>query len=112
PYWLAMDVTNLGSTAWPVTVPTFAPPPDPPYDGEVFLQVTWRSLDDPSRPRMVVPVQLTRDVAAQESITQHTLLARPAAPGRYAIEIAVRQRNGEGFEKPPSRALRGEIEVR
>jgi hypothetical protein len=112
PHWMQVSVRNLGDVAWPVMVPTFAPAFTTPYDGEVFLQVTWRSLDDPSRPPTVVRAPLRRDVAARESLAQPVMLPRPGAPGRYAIEIAVRQRNGEGFAEPASRALRGEIEVR
>jgi hypothetical protein len=111
PLWTQVTVRNLGNLAWPVTVPTFAPAFNAPYDGEVFLQVTWRSLDDPSRPPIVFPLQLRRDVAARELLAQPMMLPRPGLPGRYAIEIAVRQRNGEGFTEPLSRPLRGEIEV-
>ena len=55
--------------------------------------------------------QLRRDVRAHETMLQLVMLRTPATRGAYEVEIAVRQRSGEGFVSPPSRALRGRIKV-
>ena len=33
------------------------------------------------------------------------------APGRYRLELAVRQRNGEGFSPPASTSVQGVVDV-
>jgi hypothetical protein len=109
--WIDVVVKNLGDAAWPVSVPTFGELFTPPYDGEVFLQLTWRADDDPASEPTVSLSQLAHDVAAHESVRQRLVLRSPSVPGRYDVELAVRQRNGEGFVEPPSRFLRGIIEV-
>jgi hypothetical protein len=109
---LELRITNNGDTTWPVSVPTLAPPLEPPYDGEVHLQATWRRLGAPLEPPRTATIQLRRDVRPHETVVQVVVLRTPPKPGQYELEVAVRQRSGEGFTSPPSRALRGRVKVK
>jgi hypothetical protein len=109
---VALTVTNRGDATWPVCVPTFVRL-GAPYRGEVYVQATWQRLDaatDPVDP-IVQQLQLPQDVPPGESIAFAVWLTYPDTPGRYRLELAIRQRNGEGFSSPGSTSVQGVVEV-
>jgi hypothetical protein len=109
---LALVVTNEGDTMWPVNGPTFGRYFDPPYAGEVLMRAAWRPAGPAVSDSPVFDLELPRDLRAHESLAHGFLVPTPLAPGTYDLELAVRQRSGEGFTPPATRSLQGRIEVR
>jgi hypothetical protein len=105
-----LTVQNAARTTWPVTVPRLVPSVWPEFSGAVYLQATW-SREDATAAPVTFDLELPRDIRGGETVTDGYFLPTPAA-GRYALEIAVRQRGDEAFASPASQPLRGHVVVR
>ena len=118
---LELRVSNTGRTDWPVALQprsglrlNWTGRPEPIGRGAVCLAARWRALDpasarDPASPAVLLP--LRRDLPAGESLAQQVAVRTPSAPGRYQLEIAVKQLDGARFETPGDEPLRLELEV-
>jgi hypothetical protein len=107
--YAVLTVRNDGSVTWPVSVPRAIGADSARGAGEVYLQATWRREDEEAV-AATFDLALPRDVRAGEALVDAYRLRLPP-PGRYAVEIGVRQRNGEGFQAPASQPLRARVVV-
>jgi hypothetical protein len=82
----------------------------PEFAGQVYLQATWRREDAVAAP-VTFDLELPRDIRGGETLDAAYFLPTPAA-GRYAVEIAVRQRGDDAFAAPGNQPLRGTVLVR
>ncbi len=104
---LAVGVRNAGTKAWPVAVPTGVAPWQ-----EVHLTARWRpempGAADAGSDRIIA---LQRDVVPGERVELPVILATPAVPGTYVLEIAAEQTAGSRFDGPGNRPVRWRVRV-
>jgi hypothetical protein len=107
---VGLRVLNLGRAAWPVAVA-----PGAPETYTVYLLARWWRAGEPRDHEHVVLSQrldFQHDVDMGRWVTVETWLMPPEAPGRYALEIAVRQAEGTGFIGPGCRPIEQDILVK
>jgi hypothetical protein len=105
---LVVQVRNSGSAAWPIAVA-----PDTGDALTVALVSRWhpRSAGRGSPSSGLQRTPLGRDVASGETVSQALLLVTPAAPGTYALEVAVEQIYGARFHAEGNRPLRLRLQI-
>ncbi|HXJ34689.1 MAG TPA: hypothetical protein VMS22_11715 [Candidatus Eisenbacteria bacterium] len=103
---LTVLVRNLGDATWPAAVPG--------RGGRRFtvrLEATWGAGDDSTDGLSeAVTHDLRRDLGPREMLAETLILRAPPHPGRYRLEVALRQVAGADLACP-SNPARLEVEV-
>ncbi|MGH7895807.1 MAG: hypothetical protein ACREQL_14135, partial [Candidatus Binatia bacterium] len=93
---LSVSVTNHGWVSWPAVLPRREV-----RSYVVQVESRWiaqvEGAADASPPRVT---DLRRDVAPGETVEQTMVLAAPRVPGKYELELAVRQVDGSDLASP------------
>jgi hypothetical protein len=106
---LPLQVTDLGTADWPVSVPPGAPP-----TYTVRLEARWRRAGTPDDAESIAAretFELLRDVPAGDTLRQEVWLTPPTEPGPYRLEIAIFQLDGARFIAPGNEPLRVQTTV-
>jgi len=103
---LTLEITNRGRTAWPAAI---APARaltlsyhqlgrDPPRPYAVRISARWVAGESGPGETAEESREIRRDVPAGETIVQELVLAAPARPGDYLLEVRVGQLDGAAFD--------------
>jgi hypothetical protein len=106
PLSLFIDVSNLGTAVWPISVPEYAP-----HQYTVDLLAVWTRLGDPPVGLPPQTIALPRDVEAGETVSVRGSLVTPPIPGEYELVIRPRQLDGADFEGTGNVPLRRRMAV-
>lgn len=103
---VGVDVVNASGAAWPAAAPA-----RPGVPLTVRLELRWVRVDDVPEPgRAAETSELRRDVPAGERLSQTVRTSAPDAPGRYRVEVALRQVDGADLASPSNPAT-AEVDV-
>jgi hypothetical protein len=105
PVPIRVAVANESSRAWAAS-----PPARPGVPLTVRLELKWTASGDPDDEAARETFELRRDVLAGEKIGQVVRTTAPERPGRYRIEVAVRQVEGADLASPQNPAST-EVEI-
>jgi len=114
---LTLVVRNAGGVAWPATprsprtlgVMGLARLMPLPLENAVVLAPEWRRIDASEAANAlpdVAPTLLRRDVDPGEAIVQRLAVPLPSEPGRYELEVRVRQEGGADFRGAGNRGAK------
>jgi hypothetical protein len=116
-FGLSVRVRNDGHATWPAS-----PAPSEPLMQALGIEVgvpdtyrtalaaRWRSQETGVQGDPQVR-SLRRDLPPGETLTQKVVLAAPAAPGTYELEVVLQQIDGARFDRPGNQPLRATVSV-